>query len=84
MKTLKEVERTIEEVDMITCDCCGYEQKEGPQHWITCDRDMISTHHMFGYGSSNDQSTLDFDICEECLFDMLKKSNVNYRLLERL
>lgn len=36
--------------------------------------------HRFGYGSKHDMKKLDFDLCEKCLFEMLKENDVKYRI----
>ncbi len=77
MQEMKEVQKTVEELDTIVCDRCGAKEKM---------QDLSGTYvasfrHTFGYLSTKDESRIDFDLCEKCLDEVLTKENINYRLI---
>lgn len=60
----------------LICDRCGNEE-------IILQLDtsyLIEFDHHFGFGSKYDMEKIEFDICETCLFEVLKKENIKYRL----
>jgi hypothetical protein len=74
----------VDELEKLTCDCCGktdivYSGKDG---FGNGDVYVMSFSHDFGYGSPNDQDTLEFDICEDCLMELFK-DKVKYRIQRR-
>jgi len=49
----------------VTCDLCGKEEA-----W---EKQFAEIKHTFGYGTSHDGLTVDFDICEECFMEIFKE-----------
>jgi NMD protein affecting ribosome stability and mRNA decay len=54
---------------------------------ITCDRckavledyeQPVKIRHSFGYGTEYDQSRVEFELCEKCLIEILKKEQIDY------
>ena len=76
MKKFKKKRVQQEVLVKTTCDRCGKVKKEGDWH----TPDLLSFRQSFGYGSDYDQDEISFDLCEKCLFEMLKDSGVKYRL----
>ena len=74
-ETTKET-KTVHIATKIICDKCKATEEIGK---LNTDY-VIEFNHNFGYGSSHDLQTLKFDLCEKCLFDILRKENINYTL----
>jgi len=79
-KTIKE-EINREIVVSVKCDKCGKEKKfDGMEEF-----EAQEYFHIFktgGYGSKfpGDCSRIEFDLCEECMKNILKKEKINYRI----
>jgi len=79
MQKSKKVTTTHEELKSLVCDRCG----KTDFCYGGGDAYVIPFKHEFGYGSPDDQDTLKFDICQDCLESMLKLSDVKYRIEKR-
>jgi len=74
MKKVVEKIVSVEEIGEIICDKCG--AKENIQD---CNGTYIASfHHRFGFLSKRDMGSISFDLCEECLFNMLNEFKVQY------
>ena len=60
----------LQPVSMV-CDRCGEKQE------ITMD--MIEVRHQFGYGSQRDGDYIEFDLCENCLVEVIKNEKIKVR-----
>ena len=76
MKKFKKKKIMQKVLKQTTCDKCGKFKLE--EDWFAAD--ILSFHQEFGYGSDNDQNSINFDLCEGCLFEILVSSGVNYRM----
>jgi hypothetical protein len=76
MKKFKKKKVEQEVLEQTTCDRCGKFKLE--EDWFT--KDIMSFSYSFGYGSTHDQDEISFDLCEDCLFEILTDSGVNYRM----
>ena len=66
MKTFKQVERIVSEVDRITCNKCGQEANgSGGLLYATVNGGYTSTH-------IEDGSSYEFDLCEACVVELMK------------
>ena len=65
MKTFKE--KTIRIIADIVCDACG----KSTTNDINIGPDYATLESCWGYGSSNDGSKYNIDLCESCFFDVL-------------
>ncbi len=64
--------------ETIVCDRCKAENEiDGVDQ-----PDMIEVRHEFGYGSSKDGIHMEFDLCENCLDEIIKKMNIEVREYE--
>jgi len=69
MRTYKQVERTVYEVDKIICNKCG-KDTIGDQ----CDGALQNAKVSGGYNSTHieDGAQYSFDLCESCVVDLMK------------
>jgi hypothetical protein len=65
MKTFKE--KTIRIIADIVCDACG----KSTTNDINIGPDYATLESCWGYGSSNDGSKYNIDLCESCFFEVL-------------
>ncbi len=73
--TKTKMEPTIE-TTKLTCDKCNQIDViygDGDVH-------VSEFKSSFGYGSDHDQETIEFHLCDDCLFSILDYEKVNYRL----
>ncbi len=72
----KEIITTV--VELVQCDKCNAVEK----YHDFDGSDVASFKYQFGYLSKEgrDQSTIEFDLCDECLIDLLDKANIRYRI----
>lgn len=77
MRIYKEVTAVTKQKTKLICDKCLAEEdiKE-----FKVQPYIAEFSHSFGFGSKNDLSLLEFDLCEDCLFEILEKNNINYKL----
>lgn len=65
MKTYKK--KTIKAIDKVYCDCCGKSttniEQVGP--------DFATLECCWGYGSPNDGTQFEIELCEECFYEVL-------------
>lgn len=71
-KKTEKVEQIVEEVvsETITCNKCGNSVTQEQRGFESDYYQNINLH--FGYGSSFDMETWNFDICEDCLVEFVK------------
>ena len=74
MKEYKEETRIMDVLDKTVCDKCGVEAKKYES--------FIEIYHHFGYGSEYDNEYWEIDLCEKCLLEVIKKSNITVRKYE--
>jgi len=67
MKNYIDVEKTIKEINYITCDKC-----DTVVHDKDLENEIVSIAHTFGYGSNHDGTNISFDICEKCFMEIIK------------
>jgi len=67
------VNTSTKELESIECDKCGK-----TYNVYDIDNNILSFSTNFGYGSDFDGNRISFDLCENCLFELLK--NVKYIL----
>ncbi len=77
MKELKEEKTVVVKVEKVICDCCGAID----DHKNFQFADVCSFSQRFGFGTPRDGDIVEFDLCADCLMDILNKSNVKYRYL---
>jgi len=65
MKTFKEQLRRV--VDNVHCDCCG----RSTTHYSEIGPDYATLESCWGYGSINDGTKYNIDLCESCFFEVL-------------
>jgi hypothetical protein len=65
MKTFKE--KTIKVVEDVHCDTCG----KSTTNDTNVGPDYATLESCWGYGSSNDGSKYNIDLCETCFFDVI-------------
>lgn len=65
MKTFKE--KTIKVVDDVRCDSCGASTTNN----IISGPDYATLEGCWGYGSKNDGTKYDIELCENCFFEVL-------------
>ncbi len=81
MKITKDITTIRKEVETLRCDRCkktdiiysGKEMGAGEIH-------VSQFKSSFGYGSDLDQKTINFDLCDDCLFAMLDFAKIEYRI----
>jgi len=59
--------KTTKVVDDVNCDCCG----KSTTNYSDIGPDYATLESCWGYGSSNDGSKYNIDLCEECFFEVL-------------
>jgi hypothetical protein len=65
MRTFKK--KTVKVVDDVSCDCCG----KSTTNYADVGPDYGTLEGCWGYGSSNDGSKFNIDLCESCFFEVL-------------
>ena len=65
MRTFKE--KTIQVVEDVRCDACD----KSTTNYIDIGPDYATLESCWGYGSSNDGSKYNIDLCETCFFDVI-------------
>ena len=75
MITYKEIQKSVKEPIKIECDRCGKEHKE-----FSLEPEILEFKQEFGYGSKRDGDFIEFDLCEDCLMEILKQEKIKYRL----
>jgi hypothetical protein len=65
MKIFKEQLRRV--VDNVHCDCCG----KSTTNYSDVGPDYATLESCWGYGSKDDGSKYNIDLCEECFFEIL-------------
>ncbi len=65
MRTFKK--KTIKVVDEVHCDACGKRTTNDPN----VGPDYGTLESCWGYGSTNDGSKYNIDLCETCFFEVL-------------
>jgi hypothetical protein len=65
MKTFKETK--IKKIDDVHCDACG----KSTTNDTNVGPDYATLESCWGYGSKDDGSKYDIDLCEECFFEVL-------------
>ncbi len=83
MKEYQTVKIQEQKLKKVVCDVCGYVEDQSSENWFLHDRDMISIDHNFGFGGNRDGGNLKVDICENCLFELMKENSIKYRYLDR-
>jgi len=78
MRVVEIHQQPSEEVVEIVCDRCG--AKENTKDMTGTD--VASFQHTFGYLSKRDTDKINFDLCENCLIEILDKSGVKYSYIE--
>jgi hypothetical protein len=70
----KEITKVVEVVvsESVQCNKCGKECDKGEEF----NENMNNFYFGFGWGSRYDGETWDFDLCEECLVDIIKSFKV--------
>ena len=69
---LEQEVKKIEQVPVsVICDRCGRDKQPY--------EDFIEIRHEFGYGTDRDGNYIEADICETCIIEVLKTSNVKFR-----
>ena len=75
MKTYDKRDITEEYLSHMTCDICAVEinldeSSDGSEY--------VNIKHGFGYGSNyfGDNSTIDIDICEKCLYEIFQEKGL--------
>jgi hypothetical protein len=59
--------KTTKVVDDVSCDACG----KSTTNYSDVGPDYATLESCWGYGSSNDGSKYNIDLCEECFFEIL-------------
>ena len=59
--------KTTKVVDDVSCDACG----KSTTNYSDVGPDYATLESCWGYGSSNDGSKYNIDLCEECFFEVL-------------
>lgn len=72
MKHLKEVTKTVKELDYCICDKCGVKVED-----LSIENEIVSLSNVFGFSSKRDGKRISFDLCEDCFMETIK--NINYR-----
>lgn len=69
MKKFKAVEKTVEELEELTCNKCGVTAMVSGDSLesLSASHQFQSFVMNFGYGSNFDEETWSFDLCESCL-----------------
>ncbi len=75
MKNIKIVLTPEVEVIDVRCDKCG-----AVDIFHDGDANVSEFKAGFGWGSAHDQETIEFHLCDECLFSILDYEKVRYRL----
>ncbi len=65
MKTWKK--KTVKVIDDVNCDCCG----KSTINYHDVGPDYATLESCWGYGSVNDGSKYNIDLCESCFFEVL-------------
>lgn len=65
MRTFKK--KTVKVVDDVSCDCCG----KSTTNYAQVGPDYATLESCWGYGSTNDGSKYNIDLCETCFFEVL-------------
>ncbi len=65
MRTFKK--KTVKVVADVSCDCCG----KSTTNYAEVGPDYATLESCWGYGSSNDGSRYNIDLCETCFFEVL-------------
>lgn len=65
MKTFKD--KTIKVIDDVHCDACG----KSTTNYINVGPDYASIESCWGYGSKNDGTKYNIELCENCFFEVL-------------
>lgn len=73
---------SVKSIDSITCNSCGKEFiAEGNN---PCWANTIHSFDIdFGYGSKHDMDTWTWDLCEDCIEQIVKKFNIPVKIIER-
>lgn len=72
MKTFKKEVKEVFVTDMLTCNKCGQKQDVSD----TNDGECVEVNHTFGYSANpnlfGDMTFVSFDLCERCVFELVK------------
>lgn len=64
--TTRRARKTVTTVSAVTCDCCGRTLDLDIQNWMRF-------RHTCGYLSNHDKTTIEAEICDDCVHDLVTR-----------
>lgn len=73
MKKYELIEKTVTDLKSVTCNKCGKEHMfRGEDYKRECQGNLFHSFEIyFGYGSKFDEENWKFDLCENCLVELV-------------
>lgn len=82
MRTYKSANRIFNVLDTIMCNKCGktYLTNELKEEWVL--QHMHSFKTDFGYGTGYDGQTWKFDLCEDCIIELVNNFKIKPEIFD--